>query len=155
MSTTVNPPGTPVLLSDNSLNQVGTISFVNQLASTELLTPLVQASLTKDGVLNVSAIVYVDVAITNLRSFLVNALLDMDDDGNPQFQFFISANLDAGAPDPLGTTNYIGYQIAFEAPVGMLQDNMSMSDILTIETFLWDKDPKTSRGTVTNVIHST
>lgn len=152
MSTIVNPPGSPVMLSDNSLNQVGTISFPNQIANVELLPPLVQASLTKDGVLNVTAIIYVDEAISYLRSFLVNALLNIGEAGNPQFQFFISANLEAGSPDPRGTTSYIGYQITFEAPQGMLEDTMTMSDILTIETFLWDKDPKTSRGTVTTVV---
>lgn len=155
MVTIENPPGTPVLLSDNSLTTVGTIAFNNQLDSTELLPPLVQASLNDAGVFNVSAIIYVDASITHLESFFVTGLYNLSSIGKPQFQFYISANLNAGSTNPIGTTHFTGFQINFEAPTGLLPDNVTLSEIRTVETFLWDKDPKTSRGTVTNVIHAT
>jgi hypothetical protein len=115
-----------------------------------LLSPVVQATLIGKKKLQIRAVVFISPeAQTNGLEFDVFQNWYVDIEGNPQLQFFICYDL----------KNVIGkefdiYEVSFEAkrkPYN--EDDDVFSKIKTIQTFLWDIDPVSSRGTETNVQH--
>jgi len=138
------PPGL-VITNEKSYHDVGSVSFPKR-KSLGILSPYVEAYYSKeDKSLTAKAVVYVDVNLENAIlkcKVYQNCYLDID--GNAQLQFFIAYDL----PEKV-SKNFTIYEIDFtvdkEAFVGEIEN------VKTIQTFLWDTDPETSRGTETTV----
>jgi hypothetical protein len=143
MSTTTlsvtTPPGQPInrnLIKITNLNSQ--IEFDYNSTSLKPLTPLVQVSFSPEGNLQVSAVVFVASSETpNLSA--VNQESVISDSGETQLDFFIIYD----APEQ-SYQNFNAYRVDF------IIENPP-ADLVQIETFLWDSDPVTSRGTVTPV----
>lgn len=143
MSTSIlsvtTPPGVPIdqtLVNITNLNSQ--IEFDYNSSSIKPLPPLVQVSFSAEGNLQVSAVVFVASSETpNLSA--VNQESVISDSGETQLDFFIIYD----APEQ-------SYQTFNAYRVDFVVENPP-SDLVQIETFLWDSDPVTSRGTVTGV----
>lgn len=142
------PPGTCIVpLTD--IDPVGNVSFSDR-KSLEILSPYVEAFYNaKDNVLIMNAVVYVDVTTikNGIFSYKVYQNSYIDIEGHAQLQFFISYN----QPEKL-SENFSIYEIVFNADPKLFPGGLSKID--SIQTFLWDSDPETSRGTETTVQRS-
>ncbi|MGC6431722.1 MAG: hypothetical protein ACON5F_11820 [Jejuia sp.] len=138
LSVTV-PPGEPIAKSNIKVQKINSqIEFSFNSSSTKPLSPLVQISFDKKGNLQVSAIVFIPTSETpNLSN--INQEYVISDSGETQFDFFIIYN----APE-VSSQTFQGYKVDF-----VLEN--PPKDLVQIETFIWDEDPETSRGTVTPV----
>lgn len=140
----IMPPGAVILI--NSANQgIGEVTFPER-KSKGLLPPVVEAYYNKqDDSISVNAVVFVDLDTRNLvfaYSVFQNSYIDIK--GNPQLQFFIAYNM----PEQDAVTfsiHELKFKVNREIFIGEL------ADVKTIQTFLWDTDPITSRGTETTV----
>jgi hypothetical protein len=145
--TPIIPPGTDITSTIiTTANSIGNVTF-EETKSVEILSPYVEAYYSANAnALTVNAIVYVDsTAIVNealVYSVFQNTYLDID--GHAQLQFFIAYDM----PEELSGDLSI-YEIIFNADSTIFIGGLSK--VQTIQTFLWDIDPVTSRGTVTNV----
>jgi hypothetical protein len=142
MSSTISiPPG--IQVPQKSFSESGTISFTNKRPNTPL-QPLVEVYLDSSNNIQISTVFFIDAAITGLdaNSFIIFQDTSISETGEPRLQFFIS--YDAIETD---ATNFQAYQLSFQA----LPTIFLTKDITTIQTFLWDTDPISSRGTITNV----
>ena len=135
------PPGEQV--KELVFSESGKISFTNKRPN-KPLQPLVEVYLDASNNIQVSTVFFIDAAITGLdaNSFTIYQDYCVSDFGSPRLQFFIS--YDAQETD---ATDFQAYQISFQA----LPSIFSNEDITTVQTFLWDIDPITSRGTETGV----
>lgn len=142
MSTTISiPPG--IQIPSKTFTESGAISFTNKRPKTPL-QPIVEVYLDSNNNIQVSTVFFIDAAIRGLNasSFTIFQDYSISETGEPRLQFFIS--YDAVETE---TTNFQAYQISFQSlPTVFLN-----KDITTIQTFLWDTDPISSRGTVTTV----
>jgi hypothetical protein len=142
----VYPPGTVIPILDFSA--VGSsISLANN-NSFNLLQPLVAASLDATGNILVSTVVFVDASLSLVETdFVVKQLYDISDLGVPRIQFFISYEKPETKP-----TEFKAYEISF-APIlaSLIPAVVLGSQIKTVQAFLWNVDPETSRGTETVV----
>lgn len=138
LSVTV-PPGQAIDPSNVKITSLNSeITFDYNSSSLKPLTPLVQVSFSPEGNLQVSAVVFVASSETpNLSA--VNQESVISDSGETQLDFFIIYD----APEQ-------SYQTFSAYRVDFVVENPP-SDLVQIETFLWDEDPVTSRGTVTSV----
>lgn len=127
-SGTLVPPGVEISSNFNSLNSV--IGFTRP-RPTEPLPPLVQASY-ENGTLEVSSVAFID-ASQNIESITVYY-----DDSQKVPTFYLTYN----APET-EASNFNGYQVNFTIELARQPE--------LIETFVWDEDPRTSRGTYTTV----
>nr|WP_294925674.1 hypothetical protein [uncultured Flavobacterium sp.] len=115
-------------------------------------SPIVQATFTDPDTLQVRAVFLVstNTALNNDKlAFDIYQNWYVDLDGKRQLQFFISYDIE----DTL-SENFDVYEISFKAVKDPYEkeENPFMS-VKTIQTFLWDIDPVTSRGTET-VVHT-
>lgn len=149
------PPG---ILNTSSTQQINTcrINFPSDRLYNFVLQPLNRVSLDKEnGVLHINTFFLVDQAVAEKHSsdlqFAVYQLYCISDIGEPQMQFFITSNYTNGKTD-----NYYSVQLDFELTDESLKaDGVSITDITSVQTFLWNVDPRTSRGTVTTVLSAT
>ncbi|PKB16016.1 hypothetical protein [Flavobacterium sp. 5] len=142
MNSTISiPPG--IQIPEKTFTESGTISFTNKRPSTPL-QPLVEVYLDSNNNIQVSTVFFIDAAITGLNenSFTIFQDYSISEIGEPRLQFFISYDA-----IETSTSNFRAYQISFQS----LPTTFLNRDITTIQTFLWDIDPVSSRGTVTNV----
>ncbi|MWB96359.1 hypothetical protein GON26_18505 [Flavobacterium sp. GA093] len=136
------PPGVCIVDSLPS-EPLGSISFPDN-RSKALLPPVVNAQLKNNKkVLAIKAVVFIAKG-QNTLDFSIYQNCYVDIDGVPQLQFFVAYDM----------TEYEGidfdmYEVSFDANPIPFVDHFSQ--IKTIQTFLWDIDPITSRGTETNV----
>ncbi len=139
------PPGVPV--KEISFSPNGTITFADKRPYTPL-PPLVEVHLTADKKhIKVSTVFFIDAAETvSPNSFSINQEFCISDSGESRLQFFISYDV-----KETKAVKFQGYQVSFKAVDKNLPDGVKFEDIKTIQTFLWDTDPVSSRGTVTNV----
>lgn len=121
-------------------------------------SPIVQATLMKDGTFQVRAVFLVARKPKKHKEdedhkedeldFDIYQNWYIDLDGQRQLQFFIAYDiLDDPEPD------FDVYETSFKAqpyPYG----EKTFASLTTIQTFLWDIDPETSRGTETTVQHT-
>lgn len=137
LSVTV-PPGQPIQSKVSITPLNSEITFAYNSTSLKPLTPLVQASFNPEGDLQVSAVVF--IASSEVPSLSgVNQESVISDSGETQLDFFIIYD----APEK-------SYQTFSAYRVDFVIENPP-ADLVQIETFLWDEDPVTSRGTVTPV----
>lgn len=124
----VPPPGVEIPSEFKSLNSV--ISFTRP-RPTEPLPPLVQAYY-ENGILEVSAVAFIDVN-EKIESITVSY-----DDSQEMPTFYVTYT----APET-EASEFMGYQVNFTIELSSQPE--------LIETFVWDEDPRTSRGTYTTV----
>ncbi|OEJ99241.1 hypothetical protein A8C32_08720 [Flavivirga aquatica] len=134
------PPGRPI----NSKNVTVTpldsqISFSYNSTTIKPLQPLVQVSFSPDRKLQISAVVFIASSIERAEISSVNQESVISDAGETQLDFFIIYD----APE-------VSYQTFNAYRVDFVIENPP-EDLAQIETYLWDEDPVTSRGTVTTV----
>ena len=139
----IYPPGEllPVKLDSNSVGKIKFPERTNRM----LLSPLVEAYFTKEKELLVRAVVFIAKKEDEDLDFRIYQNCYIDLEGNPQLQFFVAYDL----IETKNTTFFV-YEVDFTVssiPYGP----EALSKIKKIETFLWDIDPVTSRGTVTTV----
>lgn len=134
------PPGKPIdsknIIVSNLKSQ---ITFDYDSSSLKPLAPLVQVSFSEEGNLQVSAVVFIGALETPSLS-AVNQEYVISDSGETQLDFFIIYD----APEK-------SYQTFNAYRVDFIVENPP-ADLVQIETFVWDSDPITSRGSVTPVI---
>lgn len=145
---TINPPGTDITPTiETTANSIGNVTF-EETKSVEILSPYVEAYYSANAnTLTVNAIVYVDSTAINENGTLEYCIFQntyIDIEGDSQLQFFIVYNM----PEELSGDLSI-YEIIFQADKDIFIGGLS--NVKTIQTFLWDSDPVTSRGTETTV----
>lgn len=133
------PPGKPINRRNISIKKLDAqIDFSFNSNSLKPLQPLVQASFSPEGNLQVSAIVF--IASSEIPSLSgVNQESTVSDSGETQLDFFIVYD----APEK-------SYQTFDAYKVDIIVENPP-ADLVQIETFLWDEDPASSRGTKTKI----
>jgi hypothetical protein len=124
----IQPPGVEISSEFKSLNSV--IQFTRPRPS-EPLQPLVQASF-QDGILEVSSVAFIDV---NQK---IDSISVYYDDSQKLPAFFLTYT----APETKAS-EFMAYQVNFKIELPAKPEE--------IETFVWDEDPRTSRGTYTTV----
>jgi hypothetical protein len=124
----VQPPGVEISSEFKSLNSV--IQFTRP-RPTEPLPPLVQASF-QDGILEVSSVAFIDA------SQKIGSISVYYDDSKDLPTFYVTYT----APET-EASEFMGYQVNFKIKLPKKPEE--------IETFVWDEDPRTSRGTYTTV----
>jgi hypothetical protein len=141
----IYPPGTDITPTEGA-NSIGNVTF-QETKSIEILAPYVEAVYSaRENTLTMNAVIYVAAeAIKNEvldYSIIQNTYIDIE--GQAQLQFFIVYN----QPEELSGDLFI-YEIIFQADSTIFIGGLS--NLTSIQTFLWDIDPVTSRGTVTTV----
>ncbi len=126
--TIIVPPGKEISSNFTSLNSV--IEFT-RARSTEPLPPLVQAYY-ENGVLQVCAVAFIDKS-QNIESISV-----FYDNSQKTPTFYVTYT----APET-EASEFMGYQVNFTIEMPNKPEE--------IMTFVWDEDPRTSRGTYTTV----
>lgn len=142
------PPGQDITRkTETTANPIGNVTF-QERKSVEILSPYVEAYYNANAnTLTVNAVVYVNSTTINENGKLKYCIFQntyIDLDGHAQLQFFIVYDM----PEELSGDLSI-YEIIFEADKDIFIGGLS--NIKTIQTFLWDIDPDTSRGTETTV----
>ena len=122
------PPGVEISSDFKSLNS--TIQFTRP-RPTEPLPPLVEAYY-ENGVLEVSAVAFIDAS---QKIQIINVFYD-ETQVSPTFYITYTA------PET-EAIEFMGYQVNFKIELANKPE--------IIETFVWDEDPRTSRGTYTTV----
>jgi len=144
----VNAPGTP-LSSKVTVSAIGTIRTDTQETKDLVVSPVSVATI-NTALDTIQLMVVVFVPKTTPSSFIITQSYSTNASGYPELQFYICTDYLVHS----GTNNFDGYQLNFTADATSLPEGVLLKDIVTIESFLWNKDPKTSRGTVTTVIHA-
>jgi hypothetical protein len=164
-----NPPGT-LLETTVVVSKIGEITFGKTFA--QPLPTLNQAVRVGES-LEITAVFLVDTTLKSLN-VKINQLFVVGNYGEKQLQFFIYCDVDQLTliKEHLTTDNtYQAFKVEFTTdvttgfPEGPHVDELTeaqkelytpckieMKDIELVQTFLWDIDPKTSRGTVTTVL---
>ncbi|WP_166921771.1 hypothetical protein [Flavobacterium poyangense] len=125
------------------LEKLTSITFPDNQTNA-LLSPVVQANLIDGRKLKVKAVVFIAPDDQNGLDFDIYQNCYVNIEGKPKLQFFVCYDL----KDVVGKVFDI-YEVSFEAK--QIPFPGGLSEIKTIETFLWDIDPITSRGTETTV----
>jgi hypothetical protein len=139
---TLTPPGQKIAIS--SADIVGKISFKDKYPKVPL-PPVVEATyFTETKQIKISAVVFLEEAIVN-PAFEVYQHYEPYVTGEPFIKFYVAYTFKETEAE-----NFNAYQVNFIFEPSAAPG--STPDMITeIETFLWDTDPKASRGTVTNV----
>jgi hypothetical protein len=133
----ISPPGTQLLASSVNLN-IGNISFLNN-RGTNPLPPLVQANFDTYNNIAVSVVFFLSDDIV-LGS---NDIIGVTWDNNVLSPSIYISYCYSNKP----SKTFKAYQVNFTlASAQLLQTKPE-----TIQVFVWDKDPVTSRGTETSV----
>lgn len=136
------------------INPAGKITFENNF--NQPLPSLVEATFNKkDNInsINVKALILINSTF-KLNSVNVNQLFSISNFGNCKLQFFIYTSKETAKElaKKREYCNYEAYTIEFSTNLETpLPEGISLKDIKTVQTFVWDIDPKTSRGTETTV----
>lgn len=132
----VAPPGEPIDQSNIRIQKLDDtqISFAFNSTSVKPFSPLVQVGYAKNGNLQVSAVVFVASA-ENPDFSGVNYQSVISDSGEPQLDFFLIYD----APEK-------SYQSFDAYRVDFIMENPP-ENLDQVQTFLWDEDPVSSRGT--------
>ncbi|WP_299161852.1 hypothetical protein [uncultured Tenacibaculum sp.] len=160
-STTENiiyPPG-KLISSVIKVKPSGNIFYEGLSKQQYPLPTLVEAKRNQDGSINVKTLIFLNSTIS-LTSSMVNVsqLFSISDFGDCKLQFFIHSTKDdiALIKEDKTEYNYLAYVIEFTTnDKTNFPKGISLENIKTVQTFLWDIDPKTSRGTETTVQDTT
>jgi hypothetical protein len=152
-------PGIPVQNVSPVIN-LGSIDFPNGLLNSTLppingITINYNADYPSQSTINITVLFLIKQPlavkhVSNNLLFTVYQYFCLGNEGKPQLQFYIAYNQKS---DPTDVYNY--GQLSFSVTNASLEDiGLTIADIYSIQTFMWDVDPKTSRGTVTTVLHA-
>jgi hypothetical protein len=153
------PPGTPVQDVTPVIN-LGPIDFGNGVLN-GALPPIngvsfnYNADYPSQSTIDISVLFLIKQPlaikdVSNNLLFTVYQYFCLGNEGKPQLQFYIAYNQKSNPTDI-----YNCGQLSFSVTNASLQDiGLTITDIYSIQTFMWDIDPKTSRGTVTTVLHA-
>lgn len=127
---------------------IGHLAFTEKSAG--ILQPLVLASL--DGsYIRASAVIQVDAALYDAPpepiNFNIYLQYCVSESGLPQPQVYIAADFEI-----LPSSSYRSIKIVFNITDADLPSYVLLKEIKTLQVFLWDVDPRTSRGTITTVL---
>ncbi|WP_264534974.1 hypothetical protein [Flavobacterium sp. N1736] len=152
----IYPPGKCIQTESKSKLTLKPIRFPENNSKIPF-APIVQATIMIDGTFQIRAVFLVarkpkgqgeDEKKDELKfDIYQNWYVDLR--GQRQLQFFIAYDIDDSIEE-----NFDVYEASFKAekdPYG----EKAFADIATIQTFLWDIDPETSRGTETTVQQGT
>ncbi|WP_420551187.1 hypothetical protein [Tenacibaculum aiptasiae] len=152
----VFPPG-KVISSEVTIKTSGNIYFENK--SEQPLPSLVDSTKNHDGSINVKALIFVNSSTPLSASAIkISQLFSVNNFGNYMLQFFIHSTVeDMLDINKQKTTNeYQAYTIEFTTnEVVTFPEGLTLNDIKVIQTFVWNIDPTTSRGTETTVQDTT
>jgi hypothetical protein len=150
----VYPPGKCIQTENKSKLTLKPISFPENTSKIPF-APIVQATLIQDGTFQIKAVFLVATEPKGHKGdeddkkeklkFDIYQNWYVDLDGQRQLQFFIAYNIE---DDP--KQNFDVYEASFKVEKEPYGEN-AFAKIETIQTFLWDIDPETSRGTETSV----
>ena len=82
----------------------------------------------------------------NSNNFVVNYDFSLNVNGIPQLNIYISFDKNIEGED----YDYYAFEIGLDSD-SMFTDQMQLNGVETVQVYLYDTDPKTSRGTVTTV----
>lgn len=158
------PPGN-ILIDANKgtieipIQKTGGFTFKNRY--TQPLPSLLEAEYDKDNDnIKVCVLFFVKSSFPLEELHLVvNQLFTISNYGLPMLQFFLHANskeICNAIQDKSTDAEYIAYTTEFTttSTIGF-PDNIGLEHIKVVQSFIWDIDPKTSRGTETAVGSST
>ncbi|REH52598.1 hypothetical protein C7448_103333 [Tenacibaculum gallaicum] len=149
----IYPPGELILkVQEKNILATGHITFENNFK--QPLPSLVEAKFnaTKTAI-NVKVLFFVD-SQEKLSSVNVHQLFSISNFGNCKLQLFLSCSQEQAKilrdyPSP---NEYRAYTVNFTTnSTSDFPSHISLSDIKVIQAFIWNIDPKTSRGTETTV----
>lgn len=145
----IYPPGKCIETENKCKLTIKPISFPENTSKIPF-APIVQATLKKDGTFQIRAVFLVACKSIGQKGedelkfdIFQNWYVDLD--GQRQLQFFIAYDIDDNIEK-----NFDVYEASFKAKKDPYGEN-AFANIKTIQTFLWDIDPETSRGTETTV----
>jgi hypothetical protein len=145
----IYPPGKCIKkATKNKLTQQPIIFPEN--ASKIPFAPIVQATFTDSETLQVRAVFLVSTHTPlndDKLEFMIYQNWYVNLEGERQLQFFIAYDIDDAI-----SKDFDVYEISFKAEKDPYGED-AFKSINTIQTFLWDIDPETSRGTETTVQH--
>lgn len=145
----IYPPGKCIKKATKSKLTQKTVSFPENNSPIPF-SPIVQATFTDAETLQVRAVFLVSTN-TELNNdkleFMIYQNWYVDLDGKRQLQFFITYDIE----DTI-SADFDVYEISFKAEKDPYGED-AFKSVNTIQTFLWDIDPETSRGTETAVRH--
>ncbi|MFP9100513.1 hypothetical protein ACLI09_15805 [Flavobacterium sp. RHBU_24] len=144
-NSSVLPIGSVIPSNSIILTPIGNITFTFPRPFTPL-PPLVDA-LISGGTIQICVVAFIDSTLGNVN-FTIFQNNSIDNEGKPTVQFY--AQYGAGQTQ---AQKFTAYQVTFSLNQSLLPNNLSITDINTIQVFLWDSDPIASRGTITNVQH--
>lgn len=156
------PPGKPLTTKDIVATTNGQIIFDDKFY--QLIPTLPQAERTiieTENNISVCVLFFLNTTLTSLN-LKVNTLFTIGNNGKPQLQIFIYSSLEERMKiiqNKTAEKHHNAFTIDFNLTnmncQSVLPEGYTLKSIEKIETFLWDIDPKTSRGTVTTVQSST
>ncbi|MGO4772389.1 hypothetical protein ACEN2I_12060 [Flavobacterium sp. W22_SRS_FK3] len=147
----IYPPGVCIKKATKSKLTQKPINFPEN-ASKIPFAPIVQATFTDSETLQVRAVFLVstNTALNNDKlDFMIYQNWYVNLEGERQLQFFIAYDIDDAI-----SKEFDVYEISFKAEKDPYGED-AFKSISTIQTFLWDIDPETSRGTETTVQRGT
>ena len=120
------------------------------------LVPHVKVTKIDNETLEIKSIVFVNTTLDRTPDFLVNQLFSINSLGQCQLQFFIHCSeeqiLEIMDDQNHDDIHYQAFSVVFRtSSTEGFPDKIKMSDIKFAQTFLWNIDPETSRGTETVV----
>lgn len=152
------PPGKKIS-SEIKITPSGNIFYKGLSKQQQPLPTLVNATRNQDGSINIKTLIFLNSTIS-LTPHMVNVsqLFCISDYGDCKLQFFIHSTKDDmnRIKEDKTEYNYLAYTIEFTTNEETnFPEGIYLSDIKKVQTFLWDIDPTTSRGTETAVQDTT
>ncbi|MEE4000541.1 hypothetical protein V1T75_09325 [Tenacibaculum sp. FZY0031] len=149
----IYPPGEVILeIKEENIVPAGNIIFENNF--NQPLPSVVEATFnaTKTSI-SIKVLFFID-SKAKLTCINVNQLFSISNFGHPKLQLFLSCNEEQARilSDKATPNKYKAYTVEFSTNnTENFPERISLSDIKIIQTFIWNIDPKTSRGTETTV----
>ena len=155
-SSIVFPPG-KVISPEVTIQKSGSIYFENTFERP--LPSLVEATQHRHEPINVKALIFVSSSTPLSASAIkISQLFSVNSFGDYMLQFFIHTTVEdmLKINDKKTINEYQAYTIKFSTnELVTFPEGMDLDDIKVIQTFVWNIDPTTSRGTETTVQDTT
>jgi len=136
------------------IHQSGDITIPHSFNETPPLVPHVRVT-KKDNNIAVEAIIFIDSTISNPK-LIVSQLLSVSIAGEYQLQFFIHCSEDEieRLRENRSRISYKAFTVKFDTKNTTINfpEGVTLAHVKTTQTFLWNIDPETSRGTETSVL---
>ncbi|WP_237276072.1 hypothetical protein [Tenacibaculum ovolyticum] len=152
----IQPPGEKIrTIGKENIIESGNIYFENNF--NKPIPTLVEATyheITENNLnprIHIKGLFFVESEVP-LESALVNQLFSISNFGQPKLQFFIYSSIDEAKSLKKSSGKYKAYTIDFYTDnITNFPKGINLKDIKIAQTFSWNIDPETSRGTETIV----